>query len=322
VPSGDPWFAGRRVLVTGASGFVGTALCDRLRHLGADVNGVSRRPVERDGVHCWVADLAEADAARQVVRDVEPEVVFHLASLVTGSRAIEAVAPTVRDNLLTTVHLLTAACEVGGPRVVLAGSMEEPDLGDPEPTPVSPYAAAKYAATTYARMFHALYGLQVASLRVFMVYGPGQRDGAKLLPYVIRTLLQDRSPELSSGRRRVDWVYIDDVVSAFLAAACAEPIVGTAVDVGSGHPVTIRSLVERIVAEVGGEARPTFGARADRPAEREPVADVTRTEQLLGWAPTTPLDVGVARTVEWFRAQREAEITLARPRARSRRPAR
>lgn len=306
MPSEDPSFAGRRVLVTGTSGFIGTALCGRLRHLGAEVHGVSRRPLERDGVRWSVADLAQPDSARRLLGAIEPEIVFHLASYVSGSRALEAVVPTVRDNLLTTVHLLTAACEVGRPRVILAGSMEEPDPGDPDPTPVSPYAAAKCAATLYARMFHALYELQVATLRVFMVYGPGQSDGTKLIPYVTQSLLRGQPPELSSGTRKVDWVYVDDVVSAFVAAACTDSMGGQAVDVGSGEPVTIRSLVERLARMLGGDVRPIFGARADRPAEREPVADVTHTEQLLGWTASTPLDVGLARTVAWFRAEQHA----------------
>jgi UDP-glucose 4-epimerase len=306
VPSGDPSFAGRRVMVTGARGFIGSALCGRLRHLGAEVHGVSRQPVERDGVRWSVADLAQPDSARAVMRDIEPEIVFHLASHVSGSRALAAVAPTVSDNLLTTVHLLTMACELGRPRVILAGSMEEPDRGDPDPTPVSPYAAAKWAATAYGRMFHALYELQVATLRVFMVYGPGQSDGTKLVPYVTRSLLRGQPPELSSGTRKVDWVYVDDVVSAFIAAACTESLGGLVVDVGSGELVTIRSLVDRLGTSVGGDVRPIFGARADRPAEREPVADVTRTERLLGWTARTPLDVGLARTVEWFRAEQHA----------------
>ena len=304
MPDGGSPLAGTRVLVTGASGFIGAALCGRLRHLGAEVHGVSRQPVERHGVRWWRADLAQPDAARQVLHDVEPEIVFHLASHVSGDRALEAVVPTVRDNLLTTVHLLAAACEVGRPRVILAGSMEEPDPGDP--APVSPYAAAKSAAGAYARMFHALYGLPVSSLRVFMVYGPGQSDDTKLVPYVISSLLKGRPPELSRGTRKVDWVYVDDVVAAFVAAARGDTLDGTAVDVGSGELVTIRALVDRRATLVGGDVQPVFGARADRPEEREPVADVTRTEQLLGWTASTPLDAGLARTVEWFRARHAA----------------
>jgi 1-acyl-sn-glycerol-3-phosphate acyltransferase len=95
-------------------------------------------------------------------------------------------------------------------------------------------------------------------------------------------------------------------VGAFVAAARGGTLDGSAVDVGSGELVTIRALVDRLATLVGGDVQPVFGARADRPAEREPVADVTRTEQLLGWTASTSLDAGLARTVEWFRARHAA----------------
>ena len=299
---------GRRALVTGAAGFIGSALCRRLVASGTEVHGVSR--VSRstaDGIRWWQADLSEAGAANRIFREARPDVVFHLASHVSGDRGLGAVAPTLRDNLVTTVNLLTAAAEAGETRVVLAGSMEEPDRDDPAPS--SPYAAAKTAASAYARLFDQLYGLPVVNLRVFMVYGPGQQDGTKLVPYVTNSLLRGEGPRLSSGRREVDWVYIDDVAAAFVAAAEAEKAPGSALDIGSGELVSIRSLVERIVALVGGDVRPEFGALPDRPGERPRVADLVPSRELIGWEPSTPLDVGLARTVEWFRARvREGRV--------------
>ncbi len=293
---------GRRALVTGAAGFIGSALCQRLVASGTEVHGVSR--VSRstaDGIRWWTADLSEVDAAPRILRQVRPDVVFHLASHVSGDRGLGAVVPTLRDNLVTTVNLLTAAAEAGEARVVLAGSMEEPDRDDPAPS--SPYAAAKSAASAYARLFDQLYGLPVVNLRVFMVYGPGQRDDTKLIPYVISSLLRGEAPRLSSGRREVDWVYIDDVVAAFVAAAEAEKAPGSTLDIGSGELVSIRSLVERIVALVGGEVRPVFSALPDRPGERPRDAEVAPSRETIGWEPSTPLDIGLARTVDWFRTR-------------------
>jgi UDP-glucose 4-epimerase len=305
VPSSAPDqspLAGGRALVTGATGFIGSALCRRLVASGMEVHGVSRvARSTRDGIRWWTADLSDGDAAHRILREARPDAAFHLASYVSGARGLGAVPETLRDNLLTTVNLLTAAAEAGGTRVVLTGSMEEeaPD----EPAPGSPYAAAKTAASAYARLFDQLYGLPVVNLRVFMVYGPGQRDGTKLVPHVISSLLRGEGPKLSSGRREVDWVYVDDVVAAFVAAAESEKAPGSTVDVGSGELFSIRSLVERIVALVGGDARPVFGALPDRPSERPRVADLASSRETIGWGPSTPLDVGLARTVEWFRAR-------------------
>jgi UDP-glucose 4-epimerase len=297
--------AGSRALVTGAAGFIGSALCRRLRQSGAEVHGVSRRYRDGAGVRWWAADLADLGATRRILQQVNPDVVFHLASHVSGNRSLDTVLPTVHDNLLTTVNLLVAAAERGGPRVVLAGSMEECEPDESDPVPGSPYAAAKMAASTYVRMFHALYSLSVVNLRVFMVYGPGQWDRTKLVPYVINALLLGDQPKLSSGKRGVDWIYVDDVVDAFVVAAQAEKAEGQTMDVGSGKLVTIRELVEDLAALIGGSEEPLFGALPDRPLEHNRVANVIRTHDVIGWQPSTPLREGLTSTVQWFRERQQ-----------------
>jgi len=253
----------------------------------------------------WTADLADPEAVHRVMNEVKPGLVVHLASHVSGSRDLAAVTPTLRDNLLTTVNILTAACEVDGPRVLLAGSLEEGEAGDAEKPPASPYAAAKAASAAYGRMFHALYGLPVVNLRTFMTYGPGQRDGSKLIPYVATALLRGESPRLSSGTREVDWIYVGDVVDAYLAAAVADGVEGTSIDIGSGDLVTIRSVVEQLVELTDGDARPRFGAVPDRPLERVRRADVKATREAIGWQAAVALPDGLARTVAWFRRRVE-----------------
>jgi nucleoside-diphosphate-sugar epimerase len=294
--------AGRRVLVTGGTGFIGSRLSRRLCRLGAEVYATSRvaHAAEDTSVRWLGADLAEPAAARSAFTAARPDVVMHLASHVAGGRGVDLVSQTFRDNLASTVNLLTVAEELGCSRVVLAGSMEEPGVHDPAGVPPSPYAAAKWAAAAYARMFHALYSLPVVMLRIFMVYGPGQGDETKLVPYVIRSLLKCESPRLTSGTRRVDWVYVDDVVDAFLHAAFAQDAEGTASDIGSGSAITIRELVARIVSTMNAETVPIFGALQDRQLETSYVADVLRTEEILGWRPTTGLDQGLRMTVDWF----------------------
>jgi UDP-glucose 4-epimerase len=291
------------VLVTGAGGFIGSHLCRSLLASGAEVHGVSRRSTPARGVRWQSADLADPDAVQRLMSEVKPGLVFHLASHVSGSRDLSAVMPTLRDNLVTTVNILTAACEIGHPRVLLAGSLEEGDAADAERPPASPYAAAKASSAAYGRMFHALYGLPVVNLRTFMTYGPGQRDGSKLVPYVTTAFLRGESPRLSSGTREVDWIYVGDVVDAYLAAAVAEGVDGTSIDVGSGDLVTIRSVVEQLVDLTGCEARPRFGALPDRPMERVRRADIEATSDAIGWHAAVPLPDGLARTVAWFRGR-------------------
>jgi nucleoside-diphosphate-sugar epimerase len=298
----DADFRQRKVLVTGASGFIGSRLCERLTECGATVHGVSREPRDNTSVSMWwQADLEDEHATRQVVQAVEPDYIFHLASFVSGKREVEFVLPALRNNLLSTVNLLVAATHSGCPKVVLTGSLEEPEGNIETAVPSSPYAAAKGAASQYARMFHVLYGTPVVTARLFMVYGPNQKDLAKLVPYVTLSLLRGKIPDLMSGTREIDWIFIDDVVDAYLAIARNDRLNGETIDIGSGVLTSVRSIVENLVEIILPGTRLEFGGVADRPLERVRVADVERTYTLTGWKPRKALAEGLAQTVDWYR---------------------
>jgi UDP-glucose 4-epimerase len=298
---------GRRALVTGAAGFIGSALCRRLASLGVEVHGVSRsaRNAENHIARWWQCNLEDLDAVRKLVKELKPQYIIHLASNSAGSRAPELVVPIFQSNLHTTVNLLSAANEVGCQRILLTGSMEEPDPGVDWPIPSSPYAAAKFAAGTYGRMFHALYDMPVVLLRVFMVYGPNQRETYKLIPYVTLSLLRSEVPNLSSGNRAVDWIYIDDVVEGFIVAAGASGVEGSTLDIGTGRSVTVRGVVEVLTDIIRPPVPPVFGTVADRPMEQVRVANVEDSYRRLGWRAKLDLRAGLHRTVEWYQKNLE-----------------
>jgi nucleoside-diphosphate-sugar epimerase len=287
------------VLVTGASGFIGRALVRRLAAAGRPPVCTSRHEVPGlgEGVRWVTGDLTDAGFVARLLAEARPSVVYHLASAVTGARALDAVGPTRDGILVASVNVLQAVTEAGCDRLVLIGSGDEPEGDDP---PCSPYAAAKWAVGGYARMFGSLYGTPVTTARTFMVYGPDQPDRAKVVPYAITSLLGGEAPRLTSGQRSVDWVYVEDVVDALVTLARAPGAAGRALDVGSGLHHTVRQVVEKIAAIVGGDAVPAFGDVPDRPAESERVADIAETERVCGWTPTTGLDEGLERTVAWY----------------------
>ena len=291
---------GIRCLVTGASGFLGHHLLAALEQEGAEVTAVSRLP-RSGGTADWRAvNLEEREAIAGLLGEVRPEIVFHLASLVTGRRDLELVLPAFHANLAGTVHLLAATTRVGCQRVVLAGSMEEP--ADDAP-PSSPYAAAKAAASLYARFFRAAYEAPLVTARIFMAYGPAQRDLAKIVPASILAALEGHAPEISSGSRPVDWVYAEDVARGLVALAEAPGIEGETLDLGSGELTTVREVVERICHLAGGPA-PRVGALPDRPGESVRRADLGATHERTGWRPEVGLDVGLGRTLDWYRGAR------------------
>jgi nucleoside-diphosphate-sugar epimerase len=292
-----------RILVTGGRGFIGSSLCHRLAAEGATVTSVGRTPARpgKSIVRQLCCDIADWKQCERIVKLVGPDLIFHLASHVAGARTPEVIFPTYHSNLTSTVNLLTAASQSRCRRVVITGSFEEPAPAGELDIPSSPYAAAKLAAGFYGRMFNALFDLPVVNLRVFMVYGPGQRDLKKLVPYVITSLARGQSPQLSSGSREIDWIFVEDVVEACLRAGHAEGINGHTIDVGSGEMRTTRQLVELIFELMGATIAPEFGSVADRPMEQVRCANVESTASLLGWRPRIDLRDGLLETIQWYR---------------------
>lgn len=301
--------AGRRVLVTGARGFIGSPLVAQLISIGAQVHGVSRSLPRNGGdgneVSWRQVDLSDGDATSRMIESVRPDFVFHLAGATSGARNLDLVVPMLRSNLLATVNLLSALADTGLERIVLAGSLEEPSPLDSEAMASSPYAAAKWATTCYARMLHDLWNLPVVTMRLGMVYGPGQQELHKLIPYVIGCLLDGASPEVTTGTRRVDWIYIDDVVAALLAAALAADAPGAVLEIGSGSAVPIAEIVRLLTEMVSPKTKVRFGTRPNRPRDGDWRADVSDARRVLGWEPAIDLTTGLCRTVRWYRDLRE-----------------
>ncbi len=306
-------FSRKKILVTGASGFIGTHLCNKLHRNGAEVHGVSRveHPEDENNVHWWQGDMADINMTRKVLNEIRPDIIFHLASHVAGARNLELVLPTFHDNLTTTVNILSVATELDCNRIIITGSLEEPDNCNVEVIPSSPYAASKWAGSAYARMFRTLYKTPVALARLFMVYGPGQKDLSKLIPYVTLSLLRKETPKLSSGQRQVDWIYVEDVVDGLLLMAQTPDIEDRTIELGSGVLVPVRTVVEKLANIIDPEIKPVFGHIPERPMEQVRVANTEDSCSVIGWRPKTSLENGLKNTVDWYREQlKKADETV------------
>ena len=302
-------WSSQRVLVTGGSGFLGTALCSRLVASGAEVHVTSRvqRTQQVEGLRWWSADVTDNKAVHKLVSTIQPDVIYHLAGSVTAATDKELALPTFHSLLTSTINLLAVVTEIGCGNLILCGSLNEPQTGQEPVVPGSPYAAAKWAASGYARMYHALYGTPVVILRPFMTYGPGQ-DTKKLIPSVILSFEAEQSPRLSSGQWEADWIYLDDVIEGFIAAAGRPDIVGSTLDLGGGSLVSVRSVVEQIATVMGPSQPALFGALPDRPLAPVVAADVRTSEIRLGWRASTSFETGLRRTIDWYRANRYQRV--------------
>ncbi len=295
---------GQRVLVTGGAGFLGRHLCARLTELGAEVHASSRR--ERDNnqaVRNWWR-VSNADDLDRLVHELRPEVIYHLAGQVSAAPGIELIETTFKSLLESTVRLLTVATELHCRRVILIGSLTEPKANAASPAPSSPYAAAKWASSVYASMFHRLYGTPVVTVRPFMAYGPGQHP-AKIIPYVIESLIAGRAPQLASGRWAADWVYVSDVIEGLIQAATVADIEGEDFDLATGTLTATADVIAHLAELLEGHELIRFGALADRPNEHVRAANVERTQARLGWSFNTSLPDGLRQTVHWHQQQHQ-----------------
>lgn len=300
-------FPADRVLVTGASGFIGVHLLRALHRAGADITSVvtpDRNSTRFEALPIPVRRVVVEDVGRMgaVVEEIKPRYVIHLNAYISLERSLKAVRESIHTNVLSTIDLLTSCVEVNADRVVLMGSCEEygqkfcpfdPSLA---PDPNSPYGASKAAGTAYARMFHGSFHLPTVVLRPSVVYGPEQSP-RQLIPMVMHALANGRPIDVTAGRQTRDFVYIDDVVDAIMMSLTEPDVVGGTYNVGSGEVVTVRQALEMIerITCMNGLIR--YGARPYAQSERfhyEPVID--ETHKVLHWRPSIMLAEGLTQT--------------------------
>jgi len=302
-------WSGRRVLVTGAGGFIGSHLTERLVELGADVRAL----VEYDSRGSWgwldvvAGDVRDRDSARAAVRDAE--VVFHLAALIAIPYSYEAPDSYVQTNVVGTLNVLRAAQEAGVALVVHTSTSEV--YGSAQYVPIdeahplqgqSPYAASKIGADKMAEAFHLSYGLPVATLRPFNTFGPRQSARA-VIPTVITQLLAGDRVSLGNLEPTRDFTYVTDTVEAFVRTPDCPEAVGRVINTGSGREIAIGELVERIESVLGRRAPVERDETRVRPSGSEVerlCANARAARELLGWEPAVSLDDGLAATAAWL----------------------
>ncbi|MCB0218485.1 MAG: NAD-dependent epimerase/dehydratase family protein [Chrysiogenetes bacterium] len=307
-------FRDKRVLVTGAAGFVGRHLIERLRELGSVVCALDRPgtrfPAEWEGVQCEGIDLSKPTLTTKAIKDFAPEIILHLAAMIDVARAWDNLRKAMTANIVTSVNVLEAAGALEpAPRVVLLGTSEE--YGDQiapfnekmQVRPVSPYSWSKTAITHLAGMAWRTFGLPTVVLRPFLVYGPSQPPGL-LLPSLIRALLAGEEFEMTAGEQSRDFVHVHDVVDAILRAGLAERAVGEIINVCSGREVQVREVALMIARELQAEELLKLGALPYRKGEAMRfVGDPHRARTLLGFSAETRLEDGIAQTIAWYRVQ-------------------
>lgn len=313
-----------RALVTGAAGFIGSTLVDRLLADGHTVAGLDNFATGRatnlehladNPSHVFVeADIVTADL-QGILDEHRPEVVFHLAAQIDVRHSVADPQFDASVNVIGTVRLAEAARQTGVRKVVHTSSGGSiygtpPVYPTPEtvPTdPASPYAAGKVAGEIYLNTFRHLYGLDCSHIAPGNVYGPRQdpHGEAGVVAIFAQALLSGKPTRVfGDGGNTRDYVFVDDVVDAFVKAA-GEAGGGQRFNVGTGIETSDRELHSAVAAAVGGPDDPEFAPPRLGDLRRS-CLDIGSAERVLGWRPRVRLDEGVRRTVEYFRENRTA----------------
>jgi UDP-glucose 4-epimerase len=310
-----------RFLVTGGAGFLGTALSNRLYRDGHQVRVIDDLSAGdpnklEDGVLFTRGDVADRPKLWTLLQDVD--CVYHLAARVLVSESILYPRAYNEVNVGGTVSVMEAMRDAGVRRVVFTSSGavygeqgHQPVREDQTPNPQSPYAVSKLAAEYYVRTIGALWGIQTVILRVFNAYGPGQRLPPSHPPVVPRFLHQAQQGGslviFGGGGQTRDFVYLDDVVDALVAASTTADVDRRIVNVGSGHETSINDLAS-LVASVTGASVELLHSPAESGGVGRLCADLTAARQLLGYQPRVQLRQGLRLTLEHDPRFREPSV--------------
>ncbi len=311
---------GKRVIVTGAGGFIGGALARRLAEAGAVVLGLGRNDLpEPRGDHPLYmrCDLSDQDEARKVFLEFSPEVVFHLASNSDAADTFSQIRASVYGNLLLTLNVLEsfALCPdrrmlVYGDSTKVYGNCVPPYRKDLPDSPLCSYAIAKASGWEYCKLFHLVHELPSVSIRPTITYGPMQK--LNLVGFVIDSILRgEKEIALSGGDQTRDLLYLDDCVEAFLLAGMQAPekVGGEVINIGGGNELSVSQIAQIIATLMKSDIRILSRFNLRRPTEiSRCYSDNKEPLELLGWKPSVSLTEGLMKTIEFRKLSQDIQL--------------
>ncbi|HTA40616.1 MAG TPA: SDR family NAD(P)-dependent oxidoreductase [Candidatus Acidoferrales bacterium] len=308
----------RVVLVTGAGGFIGSHLAERLVELGADVRAFVH--YNALGTHGWLdtsplaskmtvvaGDVCDRESVRSAMEGVDT--VFHLAALIAIPYSYRAPSSYVRTNVEGTMNVVQSARELGVRRVIHTSTSEV--YGTARYVPIdeahplhgqSPYSATKIGADKIAESYYCSFEVPVVTVRPFNTFGPRQSARA-VIPTIVTQVLSGETVRLGALRPTRDFNFVSNTVDGFVAAAESDAAVGETINLGTGREISIGDLAELIERLAGRPLRVETDAQRMRPEASEVerlLADVSKAKRLLNWEPRVTLEDGLQQTIDWI----------------------
>lgn len=308
-------------LVTGAAGFIGSALVRALLERGERVRALDNFKTGKrenldgllDAIEFHECDLNECERLTEICRGVD--CIFHEAAIPSVPKSVADPVTSHRANVDGTLSLLLAARQAGAGRVVYAASSSAygdtptlPKREEMKPNPISPYAVQKLCGELYTAAFHRVYGMETTALRYFNVFGPRQDATSQysgVLSKFITSMLDGRAPTIyGDGTQSRDFTYVENVVQANLlaAGASADAVAGRTFNIATGTRFNLNQVYELLAEITGFAGQPRYdGARVGD--VKHSLADITAAEEAFGYRPTVGFQEGLERTVAWYREQ-------------------
>jgi len=320
--------AGSRVLVTGATGFIGSHLTRRLVDLGAEVHALTSTvssvyPVRlvdiRDRITLHGGNLCDSGAMASLVERARPSVVFHLGAYTHVGKSWDRIDECIQTNVHGTVILLQALARTGYERFLYTstsevyGDIAVPFGEDAAVSPLSPYSVSKYSGERFCRMLHKGLGWPIVVVRPFNAYGPAQSPD-RIIPEIIVKALHKQRLAMTRGHQTREFNYVGDLVDGFIRAATVPGIEGEVFNIGGGEEISMRDLAQEILDLMGNPIEPEFGALPERPTEIPAMrSDVTKARSRLDLPPFRSLSDGLKPTIAWYRRELEQAGSLFLP---------
>lgn len=305
-------FAAKKVLLTGATGFVGACLAHRLVSLGCDLHLTLReqsnlwrlQDLLKDAKR-HIIDLNDNESTYQLIGSLKPEIIFHLATY-GGFPFQKDLHQMVETNLRGTLNLLNACLKVGFEAFINTGSsseygpkksaMKETDLLEPNTN----YGITKSAATMYCQSIGRKDHTPVVTLRLFSPFGYFE-EATRLIPTVITACLRGENPRLASGDAVRDFIFVEDVLDVYCKVVAKKIGAGEILNVGSGVQHSVADVVEKIIKITGAMVSPEWGSEPGRIFDTNQwVADISKIKRTLDWEPRYSLEDGLEKTIAWF----------------------
>ncbi len=310
----------KRILVTGAPGFIGSHLTHRLIQEGAEVSimTIYNSIIENvrledvwDKINIIEADLRNVDSLKQV-KKLEPEIIFHLAAYNQVGTSFRDVNEVFDVNAKGTANLIESydgfECFVYTSTSEIYGLQDSvPFKEEMQPKPISPYAITKYAGELYCRMKQHINKQNIVILRPFNVFGPFQSTRA-IIPEIILNCLKGKEIKSTEGKQTREFNYVDDIIDGFILAAKNKAAIGKIINIGNGKEIAIRDLILKIAELTNTNSKLSIGALHYRPTEIwRMCAANEKAREILGWQSKTSFEDGLKKTIEWYKKSKYAK---------------